>query len=195
MRKIKSELDNPIDNFYLYLIERTVGIFYILGFTPNMITTISLILGICSINNFINEAYNSSALLYLLSYYFDCMDGYMARQYNMITVFGDYYDHIKDISVTSILLYLVYMKLASFPINYMMVSLGILMSINIGCQEVYMENKKLNINNSNSISFFKKLCPAKTHDDVIKMLHYTKIFGCGTFTMVSAILVLLCNKI
>ena len=33
----------------------------------------------------------------MLGYYFDCIDGPMARKYNMVTVFGDYYDHGTDI--------------------------------------------------------------------------------------------------
>ena len=37
------------------------------------------------------------AFYYFLGYFFDCVDGPMARKYNMATKFGDYYDHVTDI--------------------------------------------------------------------------------------------------
>ena len=38
-----------------------------------------------------------SAALFIFAYIFDCLDGYVARTYNMVTKFGDYYDHVTDV--------------------------------------------------------------------------------------------------
>jgi len=40
-----------------------------------------------------------SAFSYLISYMFDCWDGYYARKYNMESKFGDYYDHVSDMFI------------------------------------------------------------------------------------------------
>jgi len=51
-----------------------------------------------------------SFIFYLIQYNFDSVDGYHARRKNMITEFGDHYDHITDLIVTGILLYMIYKR-------------------------------------------------------------------------------------
>jgi phosphatidylglycerophosphate synthase len=67
--------------------------------TANDMTTISLIFGVISVV----ALYQQNAILfvssYILSYFFDCVDGAYARHYNMVTQFGDWYDHVKDVII------------------------------------------------------------------------------------------------
>ena len=96
MRKLPSSLENPIDNFIYIGVEYLSPIVYKMGLTPNMITTLGNIFTVLFVVFFLKKQYELSALSFLVSYYFDCLDGYVARSYNMVTVFGDYYDHISD---------------------------------------------------------------------------------------------------
>jgi len=45
----------------------------------------------------IHKSYKLSALFLMISYYFDMMDGYIARKYDQVTEFGDWFDHISDL--------------------------------------------------------------------------------------------------
>ena len=48
-RKIPAEYDNPIDNIILDNVEKLNPIFKEFNFTPNMITTLSLIVGLIAL--------------------------------------------------------------------------------------------------------------------------------------------------
>lgn len=68
------------------------------NYTPNYLTTCSFLfqgLGVV----FLAYDYRwNYTLFYLIGYYFDNVDGPMARKYDMVTEFGDWYDHVTDIS-------------------------------------------------------------------------------------------------
>jgi len=70
MRKIPSELENPLDNLCCYFAELFSEYFNKMSFTPNMLTTISLIIGIFSIIFYNEEKYSTSSLLFLISFFF-----------------------------------------------------------------------------------------------------------------------------
>jgi phosphatidylglycerophosphate synthase len=101
MRKIPSELECPLDNFLITAAEPVSVTLNKIGFTPNEITTLSLISGVCAVLALQNGCSWLSALLLGVSYFFDTVDGYYARKYNMSSKFGDCYDHIKDVVVFS----------------------------------------------------------------------------------------------
>ena len=96
MRKLPNELENPFDNLVYVFVERLSPLFYHFGLTPNSITSLSLLCGIYSAFLLFKKSYFLSILFYLISYIFDCLDGYNARKYKMMSKFGDYYDHISD---------------------------------------------------------------------------------------------------
>jgi phosphatidylglycerophosphate synthase len=180
MRKIPFELENPIDNLIYLLVENTTDQFYKLGFTPNALTTISLIFSVLSIKSITssNKNYKLSALYFGISYIFDCYDGYLARKYNMISKFGDYYDHFSDI-FKIIYLFIVLLKINKNKFQNMLpyyILLGFLCCIHIGCQEKYY-NKKTDTSSYLTID----IC--KDKEDAINKMRYTRFFGCGTITL------------
>ena len=77
--------------------------FYKLGITPNFITSLSLFFGLLTCYLYYKQYYILSGLSYIISYFFDVMDGYYARLYDMKSKFGSYYDIISDISILIIL--------------------------------------------------------------------------------------------
>ena len=106
-----------VDSIISLISEKTLPKFKKINFTPNGITTLSLIFGLLSVFLFYKKHYYSAALSYFISYIFDCTDGMYARKYNMVTKFGDYYDHIKDV-IVYILLIVVFIIDKSISIKY-----------------------------------------------------------------------------
>ena len=104
---IDSKIFYPLSNIF-------VPIFYNLGFTPNLVTTLTLILRITALYNlYYKKNYTLIIILYTISIITDNIDGQLARNYNMTSKFGSYYDLIVDIlSVFSfvIIYYVIYYK-------------------------------------------------------------------------------------
>lgn len=136
MSKLPRELENPIDKFFLEISEGLLHVFRKLNFTPNGLTSLSMITGIFAINNIYNNDYICAIVMIWVSYLFDCMDGMFARKYNMVSKFGDYYDHIKDI-VVGIALLIVLMSKYSLHGKINLFILGILIS---GLTMIYVCN-------------------------------------------------------
>jgi len=178
MRKIPIEYENPIDNIILYIIQIIAPFFYFLGFTPNILTTISLLIAIASIYYFMNDRYYLSAGLIFLAYFFDCFDGFFARSYNMTSVFGDFYDHISDAYKFIFLLIAMYLK------NYdkfkkvvcVFIFFGLLGFIHMGQQEKYY-------NKNSSLDLLKMFSINNDHN----IMEYTRYLGCGTMILIKVL--------
>lgn len=193
MRKIPQEYDNPLNNYFIGISEITSPYAYSIWMNPNMITTLSNIACIITILLLLNANYYLAAFFLLVSYYFDCMDGHMARKYDMVTVFGDYYDHISDsLKIFAILFTLYYINQEKFiKVIPIIILLFIMMSVHLGCQELLY-----NSNESVTLEPTKMLCPVNknSNNEIIKnTLHSTKYFGCGTFFIALALIILYYN--
>lgn len=151
MRKLDAEYENAIDNALIHLSEYLSPYFYELGMTANIITTLSNIFAIITIILLLNNKYIFAGISLMISYYFDCMDGYFARKYNMTSVFGDLYDHISDISKTILILgTLYYIDSSKFVTVFIIfILVGSISLIHLGCQENYYEI--YNISEENSV--------------------------------------------
>ena len=187
-RKIPQKVENPLDNILIDIAENLNPYFKKMNFTPNMITTLSLIFGILMNFYFVKKKYYFSALFLLISYFFDCMDGNYARKYNMQTKFGDYYDHIKDwlIILIFLVLFIRNDKSISFKIVSMFLIIIILLGtyIHVGCTEKYIKKNKQHIENSESLSTVT-YCPNLNYLDL------TKYLGCGTFNLALILIIVL----
>jgi len=182
MKKIPDELDNPIDNILIKFSDYLCPLFKRSGHTPNTITTYSLITGVLSCY-FLYIGYPIAfAIFYAISYFFDCMDGYFARKYSMTSKGGDLYDHIKDISVYLILLYIVYIKYRKVMVAgdvFLLVLAFIANCVHLGCQQRYMDKDDETLDN------LKCLCKEKD------FIYYTRWVGMGTFMLVTIGLILI----
>lgn len=190
-RKIPRDLDNPFDNILIDIVEWMNPYFKRLHFTPNGITTLSLIFGIIFNIAFYKNYYIFAALSILISYYFDCMDGNYARTYDMQSRFGDFYDHIKDWTVFIIFIIIFFTKTTSLKFKLICIIVLIIVCLgtilHTGCTEEYIRKKRKNIVNSialDSVSF----CPN------METMRWTKYFGCGTLNITIAVIVLLHYK-
>ena len=178
-RKIISELENPIDNILINLSIKFGDILHKYKFiTPNIITTISIILAIIAIYCIYIKYYKIGAILLFISYFFDCLDGNFARRFNMISTFGDYYDHIGDIFKNFLLYYVILISNLKNITKYIFIILVIILlflsSLHLGCQEKIYNNKSV-------LEILKIMC-LKRFD-----INYTKYFGTGTFMFIIVI--------
>ena len=183
MRKLPSYYENPFDDILINICDYFCPYFHKLGFTPNILTTISLLFCVVTIILLLKSYFYLAAAFFIISYFFDCMDGHFARKYNQVTKFGDYYDHITDvIKMISVIytLYYINSKIMTFLIIPMII-LFILQSIHFGCQEKYY-----NKNESYTLSITKMLCPNNKYNP----LNITRFFGCGTIMLFYTIIII-----
>ena len=96
MSKLENQFNNPIDVILEKLYSPAMPCLHKMGATPNMLTTVSLISGLYAAKLIWDGKPKQGAVMFLISYLFDCMDGHMARRYKMESHFGDWYDHITD---------------------------------------------------------------------------------------------------
>jgi phosphatidylglycerophosphate synthase len=160
-KKINDDLENPIDLFFVNLTTKLNPYYKALYFTPNILTTLSIITTIYGLYLHNNTYHILGGLFYFIGYYFDCADGNFARTYKMTSEFGDYYDHITDFLKYGAFIYLLYCY--NLPKNTIIfitsfVLLFIISSVLfLGCQEkIYTKNN--NNKGSSFLKFTTKLC-------------------------------------
>ena len=185
MKKIPENLDDPLDNIFSIICDKLSPFFKNTGHTPNIITTESLITGLISCYFLYKGNILLFSIFYIISYFFDCFDGYFARRYNMTSKGGDIYEHIKDISVYLIILvilYLKYKKYISLQIILIFIFIVGMLMIHMGCQQKYYlehnPDKK-----EESIDKLKGFCTNTGN------LSWTRFFGPGMFTIFTILLV------
>lgn len=188
--KISRKYENPIDNVIIDIsryINKTI--FRPLNFTPNMITTLSLLSGVVSIWFFIHRSYILCSIFFIIAYILDCADGNYARMYNMVTVFGDYYDHFCDVFKVLLLVLVIikskYISVRSKILFFVcFVALAYSCLVHLGCQELMYE-----VEESHTLDFTKKLCRNK--EDIM----YTRYFGVGTLMTFIVVYIIICEYV
>jgi hypothetical protein len=189
VNKIPSEYENFFDIILLKFIDTHLDKYYEFGLTPNIVTTFSLISGCLSAYLITKNKFTESGLLYLLSYYFDCVDGKLARKYNMVTIFGDYYDHFSDIIKVVLIVYALYKNDSIKMKKYILIIilLFILAMYQMGCQQtLYPEDTT----ESPTLDIFKS-----SVESCKKNIYNTKYFGSGTFVIVLILMIIFWKKI
>jgi phosphatidylserine synthase len=188
MRKIESEYDNFLDNLFIDLSDVLDEYFYKLQFSPNDITTVSLIFSLICISLFMQKYYILSAIFYIIAFLFDCMDGHYARKHGMTSDIGDLYDHLKDYIIFGILFYLLYHQHKNSQYKYVyliiIIFFVVLCMLHYSCQEIYYDKPSVT-------SKYFKMCPTQNKENVSNVLRYTKYFGCGTLILVFALFIAL----
>lgn len=192
MRKIDREYENPIDNINIDVADKLCPLFRKMGFSANGITTLSLIFGLISVFLLWKGHIWGFAVTYYISYFFDCMDGYYARKYNMVSKFGDMYDHVKDMIVTICVGLTLFLRNRHCPWSKLAIPLvvfamfNIMMMAQLGCQEkIYGRTEE-----SNCLSIYQNLCIG----DPNRSVKFFRYFGCGTIVILFILLVVWVEK-
>jgi phosphatidylglycerophosphate synthase len=107
-----------------------------------------------------------------MNYFCDCLDGYIARKYNMVTEFGDWYDHVTDLIGFISLLVLLYYTNNNIIVIIPLIILSMLSMIQMNNQEkISNSSKSTTLDSMNGII---KYIPTIN-------IKYSRYFGSGTF--------------
>lgn len=182
MRKIPKEYENPIDDLLINFADKIAPFHRDLNLTPNHLTTISLLLACTSAGLIYYDYYKIGAIVFLVSYFYDILDGHVARKYNMATQLGCWYDHFSDISKIILIGFVIFLKSEVKFYMFIMITIlfGVLFSIHLGYQEKYYNSEE-----SPSLSYLRELAPG----DPEKAFRYTKHFGVGTYIIIIYLLI------
>ena len=163
---------------YIIVVEFLDPIFYQLNFTPNMITTLSLLTGLLA-GYYLYHNNCISILLFAISYILDCSDGYFARKYKMTSKFGDYYDHISDLTKACIIYYIIFMKIKNKYIFIIILLLFICLTYyHLSLQELWYNKKK----ESASLNFLNNNVKLNKNN-----IYWSRYVGCGTLILITVI--------
>lgn len=97
-RKIPAAFENPFDNVLIDV--ATFLNTYALapaGVHPNAVTAASLVAGLVSAYFLYRSWFVAAGGMYMLAYFFDCVDGNLARMTRQETALGDALDHLGDV--------------------------------------------------------------------------------------------------
>ena len=199
VNKIPEYLDNPVDTAIFKHIDMYLPMLNKYNITPNHLTAISLLFGVSTSYFLYYDSFLLAGLTWFIAYYFDCADGKMARAYDMVTRFGDYFDHGSDTFKCVLLTYVIYLKLKSKKITKLLILIFVLLVINtmlvlshFGCQEkVSRDIRNVKIDNADSLSMTEGFIIT----DCYKQMQYTKYVGSGTLVLFSSLLLIFWKKI
>lgn len=191
--KLPPELDNPIDVQIYEFCEFTSDWFYNHGFTPNMITTIGNVFRIVVLWLIWNGRFLLAAALWFISYYFDCLDGYVARKYKMTSKFGSLYDHVSDgVFGSSIIALLLYLRR-----RFALLLILLLIPLMVLCVAYCVAQNSYYSTSENEgdvlINSYYKLFPLVSKEESVKLLSHLKWFGVGTITVAYVIIIASCK--
>jgi len=180
MSKIPYDMMDGVSATFYKVSDKVDPLLYKYGITPNAITLFRIVVGGLSI--FLIKINSKLAALLLVMFFFlDCLEGHHAMKNNMVSTFRDYFNQIIDIIFVLGLIFTVYRYLNTTEI----VVGGILLLtvlINIGCKERYIESisdPKIKATDK-SIKLLKNLCPV--NDGNVKMtINFIKSLSYGTF--------------
>lgn len=172
MRKLPRRYENFIDNVFIDISDTVSDAFHNTKHTPNMITAYSGICGLVAIRAVSAGNVKLFIVSMLLSYFFDCLDGFMARKYQQETALGDIFDHVKDAAVVLGTIAVVAAKYGVAVFNFKLIVIAVyLSSMHFGCQQRYYGGSH------ETLDKLKPLC--RSPND----LRYTKWFGSGTMNV------------
>lgn len=173
--KIGSDKESLLNLFVYKIVEIITPIFYNLGFTPNLVTTLSLYPAYLAYIHLIKKDMKS-LLYYFIYMVLDYTDGYMARKYKLYSDFGDKYDHARDIIFHILLLSIFYKNIKLLIIFIVLNVLGLSL---FGCQEIMFEDKCKDSNNS-SVEWLKPFCKKNMFFDIYNYFIGTSSMYIGT---------------
>ena len=194
VNKLADHYECPSDKYLCKFIDNHLHIYYELGFTPNMVTSLSILVGLLTGYEILQGNYSAAAILWLISYYFDCVDGKLARRYNMVTQIGDLYDHIGDAFKYVVVIYSLFYSTKKRTTDKQWLYLAIILIlmvlsfVHMGYQERVYDKK--------DESEYLNMCKIFTllDNDPHRTIQYTKYLGCGNWMLCFALLIFIWRK-
>lgn len=156
-RKIPSNHENPLDDMIIRFINYFDLNIFNLKTDPNYISIFRFVVFSYFWYNYINNVNKKNAYMLLFIFFFnyllDCVDGYLARKCDCVTVLGDVIDHVADITISIMLIYTM-CPLEFIDITILLLTFG-LSTAHFGCQQRYYNNTN---ENKELLDLLKPLC-------------------------------------
>lgn len=196
-RKIRDGIENPFSCLLLKVNDPLIRPMANKRISANMLTTASLITGLLAIYFIWNKKPILGGILYVVSYFFDCSDGCMARFTRTESRGGDLYDHWKDCIVFILLLIVVQIR---YPIPKtwlaLFISLFTVSLVHFGSCERYNElacGQNLPHNVLGLCKRFSRVvAPTDDCDKLVRTMKVSRFFSDGS--LVFAIMVYLVTR-
>ena len=168
--KVDPKLLHPFESYVYRTLNDYLHYLKPYNITPNHLTTCNIISSIISAYYLYFNNKILSIIFLILSYIFDCADGLYARKYKMVSKFGDYYDHISDLTQYLLYTYILFTKYKF--INYKVLIIIILIQLVLmfsytGCVENIYSPKS-----NDTLSFSKQLCFFNNYKEGANKLKY-----------------------
>lgn len=159
---------------------------------PNILTTLRLVIMIGLTVAFYRKKYTiMMALLVQVCWFLDHLDGDMARRHNLVTKFGDYYDHIVDVTyllpLYVILIFRLYVKPGFIVLLLLLILLNITTSILISCHEQLFHKK--NKQTKSTLQILSSICYVNK-----QQLKVLKFFGGSVLMLYVGFLMIYVNN-
>jgi hypothetical protein len=202
------------NNLFFPLATRLIDPLKKLGLTPNMVTYLSNLFTFLSIYYFNLDNRIYACISYLIGYLLDCVDGKMARKYNMTSNFGMALDLVSNNVSNSLLLSFLIQKYG-FENYYILILIGMscMISISYGLNEAidsykktgndnFLEKKQKELQSEKDILYdlylliikisyqsYKMVFPKYDKEKIFNWLEILKHFGPGNYCLLfSAVL-------
>ena len=189
VNKLEDNYECPIDIYIFKFIDLHLHIFYDLGFTPNMVTTLSIVFGLFAAYQIMQCRLWFAAICWLISYYLDCVDGKLARKYNMISKTGDMYDHIGDLVKFIAVLTALFISNEERPNVKQWVYVGIILLL-VLLQVIHLGHQESIYNKKDESPYLNVVRLLFVNEENAREnIKYTRHFGCGTFFVCFAIVI------
>jgi phosphatidylglycerophosphate synthase len=187
--KVPDKYENFFDLLILNFIDTHIDKYKQLNFTPNKLTFMAFITGLLAAYLIYKKQYKYAAFMFLLSYYFDLVDGKFARKYNMVTKMGDYLDHGSDYIKTILLFVALYYDDTNKFKRLIPLFLLFLLLIVFGAfiQETLFQKDKSIISKIAEFKFSEKFA--------INNISLLKYIGFGTGHLLLAIIIFFWDKL
>lgn len=183
--KIHDSLEDPFSQFCYDVSDSLSPTLYNMGISPNLITVVRFFMIIVAFVFFFeNREYKITAILTILAYFMDCLDGHLARKYNLDSELGDYLDHVADTVTFIILFYYIHNNIASeYNWLYVLIFISLFISlIHVSCEERYLDALSMH-RKSPTLSVIDCLCPQSliNDKDIEEVMELTKFTGLGVW--------------
>ena len=149
--------------------------------TPNIISAYGLFFTAGSLWYLWKDDMLRFSMYFWLSYVLDCLDGYFARRYNMVTPIGDMFEHIRDILSLAGMILICCIK---YEITRSVAMVTMLSSALTGFHVAYMQKKFTNRTYGETLDILCCLC---WHDQLDEI---SSPFGVGVYMATLYVIIL-----
>jgi phosphatidylglycerophosphate synthase len=133
------------------------------GHTANLISIYGTVLTLGALWYLWKDDMLRFSVYFWLAYLFDCLDGYFARKYDMVTTFGDVFEHVRDtVSLLLMMMICVYNYIITKPIILMTIVSSILTGIHVGC----VQQRFIDRSYEETLDLLKGLCINETISEI-----------------------------